>query len=193
MDLSSYAPGTIAVSWDQSKSGTLASSDTLYFALSSDNGTSWSNNIEAFQDDNPSSSFLLHRADCLYDQQFKIQFYFNFNSSSKYVYLDNINLYNLPPDTSITFKINDQQVYLDANGDPQAGAQPLTASSSSVLVNTAGISSPGFSYACHRDVSKLVKTYPIVPGEQHHTGNANYTVGTSPLIPVNMSLMRAGP
>jgi hypothetical protein len=50
-----------------------------------------------------------------------------------------------------------------------------------VLVNTnlSAIDSGkyGYFYTCQRDVSKLVKTYPIVPGEQHHTGNALYTVG----------------
>jgi hypothetical protein len=176
-NLSSYAPGTIAVAWDQDEGGTLEPGDTLYFALSGDGGNSWSSNIEAFHDDNPHSPFYYIIPDGYMTSSFKIRFYFNFDDSAEYVYLDNFKILNLPPDTSITFKINDQQVYLDANGDPQAGVQPLTASSSSVLVNTAGTDSPGFSYACHRDVSKLVKKYPIVPGEPHHTGNFKYTVG----------------
>ena len=177
LDLSSYAPGTIAVAWDQSAYGWLESSDTLYFAFSGDGGNTWSSNIEAFHDDNPSSPFYYVVPDAYKTGSFKIRFYFNFDDTAEDVYIDNFYVYNLPPDTDITFKINDQQVYLDANGNPQAGSGNLTASSSSVLVNTAGVSSPGFSYACHRDVSKLVKTYPIVPGEQHHTGNAKYTVG----------------
>ena len=176
-DLSSYTPGEIAVYWDQDESGTLEFDDTLYFAFSGDGGSTWSSNIEVFNDDNPDSPFSYIVPDEYVTSNFKIRFYFNFDDSAEYVEIDNIKFLNLPSDTSITFKINDQQVYLDANGDPQAGAQPLTASYSAALVNTAGTSSAGFSYACHRDVSKLVKTYPIVPGEEHHTGNAKYTVG----------------
>ena len=55
---------------------------------------------------------------------FKIRFYFNFDDPAEYVYLDNIKVYYMPPDTSITFKINNQQVYLDGNGNPQAGFRP---------------------------------------------------------------------
>ena len=89
----------------------------------------------------------------------------------KYCYLDNISIIVRPPDNSVVFKINDQQVSLDAGGNPQTGGE-VTASVSSVLVNTTG-----YSYACRRDVTELVKKYPVVPGEQHHTGNTKYTVG----------------
>jgi hypothetical protein len=179
IDLSSYAPGTVAVYWEQTKGGTLESSDNLCFALSGNGGNTWSSNIEAFHGNNPARPKYYIVPDAYKGSNFKIRFYFNFNDSAEYVYLDDIKVFYLPPDTSITFQINGQQVYLDADGNPQAGSGNLTASSSAVMVNEVGVLPPnfGYSYACYRDVSKLVKKYPVVPGEPHHTGNAVYTVG----------------
>ena len=178
INLNSYASGTTALYWEQDESGTLESSDTLYYALSSDGGATWSSNIEAFHDDNPTSTHYYIVPDGYMTSTFKMRFYFNFNDSAEYVTLDNIKVLSMPPDTSITFKINDQQVYLDASGDPQAGAQPLTASYSAILVApSVGTTVPGYFFACYQDVSKLVKKYPVVPGEPHHTGNYDYTVG----------------
>ncbi len=91
--------------------------------------------------------------------------------SQQYCYLDNITIIVRPPDTSITFKINGVQYSLAGDGTPQVGGE-LTASMSTVIVNTTG-----YSYACHRNVTSLVQKYPVVPGEQHHTGNYKYTVG----------------
>ncbi len=91
--------------------------------------------------------------------------------SQEYCYLDNIQINVCPPDTSALFQINGQQVSLDGNGNPQLGGE-VSANTAQVLVNTSG-----YSYACKADVSKLIKKYPVVPGEQHHTGNASYNVG----------------
>jgi hypothetical protein len=179
LDLSSYTPGTVALYWNQDTGGTLESSDNLVYALSADGGATWSSNIEAFHDDNPTSPFWAILPTGYLTDNFKFRFYFSLNDAAEYVYLDNIKVLEMPPDTAVTFKINGQQVYLDASGDPQAGAQDLTASTSAVLINRAGVDADkqGYSFACHRDVSKLVKKYPVVAGEQHHNGNALYTVG----------------
>jgi hypothetical protein len=245
---------SVSVSWDQWKTGTLNSSDILYFFLSSDNGSTWSSSFTAGSSANLTGSAvnMIYSIPSQYlTSGFEIRFYIAGFGSGKYCCLDNIKItpaytsadgldyalssnggatwsgnfqafrgdigstmvnfscdvtaqYNTaanfrikfslvgmggaqqyadidsmkitvrPPDNSISFLINGQQVYLDSNNNPQAGSQPLTTTSGAVLINS-GYS--GFSYACHKDVSKLVKTYPIVPGEQHHTGNANYTVG----------------
>jgi hypothetical protein len=148
--------------------------DGLDFAIY--NGSGWSSNIQAFRGPgNPSSSFTYDISSQYASGNFKIRFYLvGMGGSQQYCYLDNIKLIVRAPDTSISFSINGQQVYLDGNGDPQSGSQPLTAAAASVIVNSGW---DGFSYACHTDVSKLVKKYPVVPGEQHHTGNAEYTVG----------------
>jgi hypothetical protein len=176
LNLSSFTPGTVCVTWEQTETGTLEEEDTLYFALSDDGGDNWSSDIEAFHDDSPSSYFWYHIPDAYLTGNFMIRFYFNFNDPAEYVNLDNIKVSYMVPDTSITFKINDQQVYLDASGEPQAGASPLTSERSNVMPNNMLGTSEGYSYASMRDVSKLVKKYPVVPGEEHHTGNTKYTV-----------------
>jgi Tfp pilus assembly protein PilX len=151
-----------------------SSSDGLYFALY--DGTSWGANIQAFcGPSNPTSSFSydIPNSNQYLINGFKFRFYLaGMSGSQEYCYLDNIKIIVSPPDTSVSFSINGTPVSLDANGNPQLGGE-VTASTAQVLVNTTG-----FSYACKADVSKLVKKYPIVPGEQHHTGNAAYTVGS---------------
>jgi hypothetical protein len=175
LNLTSYGSGLFNVSWDQRESGSLSSGDTLYFAFSGDGGNTWSPNYEAFHGNDPVTPFSCSIPDEYLTNNFKIRYYFNFNSSSEFVYLDNIRITYLPVDTQITFKINDQQVYLNGS-DPVAGLNPLTAGRSYAMLNTMWGNPYGFSYACVRDVTALVKTYPINPSEEHHTGNAKYTV-----------------
>jgi Tfp pilus assembly protein PilX len=175
-DLSSYLAGTTGIYWANSKSGTLESDDIMYFAFSGDGGTTWSENIEAYTGTSTIDYFTYVIPVAYQTSTFKIRFFSNLNSAAEYFLIDNIKIYQLPPDTSITFKINGEQVYLD-DGVPASGAQPLTAERSQVLFNDLTGNPTGFSYACYRDVSELVKMYPIVAGENHHTGNANYTVG----------------
>jgi hypothetical protein len=171
VDLSSYTPGMVSVFWNQTETGTLSSTDALYYAISADGGTTWSADYEVFHDDSPHSFGSFTVPSDYMTSSFKVRFYFTFDGSSEYLDLDNIKILSTPPDTSVTFSIAGQQVSLDGDGDPQLGGS-LTGTSFSVLMNTSG-----YSYACKADVSKLVKTYPIVEGEQHHTGNAEYTVG----------------
>jgi len=176
LNLSSYASGTISVIWDQDENGNLSSSDTLYYAVSADGGNTWSSNMTAFHDDNPSSPFTYTVPDAYLTNNFKIRFYFNFDSTSKYVYLDNIKVVQtlLTPDTSVLFKINDTRVYFDAQNNPQSGGTTgeVTAGEQAAIAN-----SPGYSYACHRDVTQLLKTYSDLGANGNHTGNGIYTVG----------------
>jgi hypothetical protein len=178
VDLSSYDENCIAIAWTQTESGTQEPDDTLYYAFSGDDGATWSENYVAFSDDSPTSAFFaLVPADYL-TGAFKFRLYNDFDAAEEYVRLDNIYLYYVPPDDDCVFKIENEQVYLDANGDNQTGAQPLTASFNAVLQAPPSVLDyPGYFYACYRDVTKLVKAYPSVEGETHHTGNANYTVG----------------
>lgn len=152
--------------------------DGLDFAISANGGNNWSSNIQAFRGNIGASwsTFTCNlTGQYLTSSNFKLRFYLvGMGGSQEYANIDDIKIIARPPDTAITFSINDEQVYLDAGGNPQAGAQPLTAFSGSIIVNE---SWGGYSYACNRDVSKLVKKYPVVAGEQHHTGNAKYTVG----------------
>jgi Tfp pilus assembly protein PilX len=175
-DLSSYLAGTTGVYWENSESGTLEASDIMYFAFSGDGGITWSENIEAYTGTSTIDYFTYVIPTAYQTSTFKIRFYTNLNSNAECFLLDNFKIYSLPPDPSITFKINGEQVYLDS-GVPTSGAQPLTAERSQVLFNDLTGNPTGFSYACYRDVSELIKMYPVVAGENHHTGNANYTVG----------------
>jgi hypothetical protein len=183
-NLSPYAPnGPVMISWDEwvsSGSAAPGTGDGLDFAFY---GSSWSGYVQDFRGNiGGSSSNPVHKSytipgDIFSSQYltggFKIKFKLvGFSGTNQYCYIDNIAITARPPDTSVVFKINGQQVYLDAQGLPQVGASPVTASESGIIVNTRG-----YSYACHRDVSELVKKYPVIPGESHHTGNATYTVG----------------
>jgi hypothetical protein len=176
LNLSSYASGTVSVIWDQDENGNLSSSDTLYYAVSGDGGNTWSSDMTAFHDDNPSSPFTYTVPDTYLTNNFKIRFYFNFDNTSKYVYLDNIKVVQttLPPDTSVLFKINGTRVYFDAQNNPQSGGTTgeITAGVQASIANN-----PGYSYACHRDVTQLLKAYSNLGDHGNHTGNGTYTVG----------------
>ncbi len=183
LDLSSYAPGTVKVIWNQDEGGTLESTDMLYFAFSSNNGTSWSGDILAFQNDNPPESFNYTIPDIYLTNGFQMRFYIlGFAESGEYCYLDNITVTTsaMIPDTSVAFKIDGNQVFFSDNGTPQQGAQELIASSSQVMTNYLGSDDPsGFSYVCFKDVTALVKAFSVKAPDPavNHPGNAIYTVG----------------
>ena len=181
VDLTPYAPGTVIVSWDQSESGSLEPDDGLDFALSADGGFNWSSNIQAFRDNiggSPTRYTYVIPAQYL-TINFKIRFYLNSfsNSDDGYAYIDNIAVQVMPPDTSVVFEIDGQQVYLDTDGTPKKGALPLTASRFQVLPNASGIN--GFSYAAYRDVTQLVRTFSAKAPDPaiNHPGNGTYAVG----------------
>jgi hypothetical protein len=178
IDLSACTDGRFALRLNQYESGTLESNDTLYYALSSDGGSTWSGNYQLFSDDSPSSTYYDYLDPAYAQGSFMIRFYCNFNSADEYAQLDNIKIFYMPADTSITFKIDGTQVYFNG-AVPAEGAQPITASFSAELINETGLDSGkyGYSYACYKDVTDLVQTYPEVPGEEHHTGSYEYTVG----------------
>jgi len=183
LNLSSYAPGTVSVSWDQSESGTLEPDDGLDFALSADGGITWSSNIQAFRDDIGSSAVRYsYSIPAQYlAASFKMRFYLqSFAGDSEYCYIDNIAISVTSPDTSVVFKIDGNQVYFDGEGTPKKGAQPITADRFQVLPNYDSDGSPnGFSYACYKDVTSLVKTFSAKAPDPatNHPGNGTYTVG----------------
>jgi hypothetical protein len=181
INMASYNPaaGRFALYLSQSESGTLEADDTLYYALSSNNGTTWSEDHELFSDDSPSSSYYEYLDQNYMNGNLKIRFYCNFNSADEYARLDNIKLFYMPADTSVKFKIDGEQLYFDGSGDPLSGNQSITASYNAVLINGAGLDSNkyGYSYACYKDVTDLVQKYPEVPGEEHHNGSYEFTVG----------------
>ncbi|MFC2001954.1 hypothetical protein ACFLUZ_05600 [Chloroflexota bacterium] len=182
LDLSSYASGTIEVSWDHWEEDSLESGDALRFQFSDDGGDNWSDMITAFSNDIGSTPeyFSYTVPDEYLTNDFKFRFYLQgFGDDDEYCHVDNFAISEeiFTADESVIFKINDTQVYLDAQGDPQQGAQPLTAGSAQTFRNPWQSGYAGFSYACKRDVTKLVKAYSDLGSGENHTGNGEYTVG----------------
>jgi hypothetical protein len=177
LDLSAAPSGT-QVRWKQRESGTLEPDDALQFQFSGDGGASWSSVITAFNDDIGSSwvTFNYTIPDQYLTANFKIRFYLRgFSGSGEYAYLDDICITptKAVADTSVYLKINGVQVYLDENGEAKQGAKEIAASRCSVLENKPGT----YSYACYRDVTKLVQTFSSLGEADNHTGNGVYTVG----------------
>ncbi len=161
-----------------------SSSSGLDFAFSGDGGSNWSAYEEAFRGDLGSSSGLyFHPIPSAYQTaNFIFRLKLVGGGVSQQVYLDNIKIVNLPPDTSVSFKISNAT---------KEHTENLTAERSYVMFNTLSGSPEGFSYACVRDVTTLVRTYPDVAGEEHHTGNAIYEVGDA-LADTNSNFSFAG-
>jgi hypothetical protein len=93
IDLSSCPSGTAVISWYQSEAGTLETDDILYYALF--DGTSWSSNILAFQNDIGSTPIkkTVTIPDAYLTSGFKIRFTLSgFSSYDEYCYIDNIAL-----------------------------------------------------------------------------------------------------
>jgi hypothetical protein len=148
----------------------VTSADGLDFSFSSNGGTSWSGDIEAFRGDIGSSNeqFVYTVPDDYLSGNFKMRFkVVGMTGTGQAVYVDNIKILVLPPDTSAYIRINDTQVYLDGDGNPQIGFDELTADESWVLLNTTG-----YSYSCKVDITELVQEYSA-----DNTGKAKYTVG----------------
>lgn len=177
MNLSSYSPGSIVVEWDQQGTSSLEGADGLQFQFSADGGSSWGPLLTAFMDDTSSEYFHYVVPDAYLTGQFKMRFYLaDMNGSSEYAYIDNFAVAQITgtADTGARFWINGQQVYLDGDGQPQQGAQDITASRAPVLGNK---NRGNYSYAGFLDVTKLVKAYSDLGSNNNHTGNGEYAVG----------------
>jgi len=184
VDLTAYSEGEAIVEWDQDESSSLSATDGLTFQISNDNGTNWSDPITAFYDDitmpDYSEAYFYYIIPEEYlTANFKLKFHLE-GFADDYCYLDDIAVAQITAtvDTTAFLKINDVQVYLDGNGDPQQGVQDLTATTSSAIA----FEKPDeYAYACYLDITKLVQEYSEEVedewGGECHTGNAKYTVG----------------
>ncbi len=174
LDLSSYGSGEVGIAWSQDESGSLEDSDRLYFAFSGDGGNTWSNNFEAFRNDNPPSLFMYTVPDEYYTDAFKMRIYlYGFSGSGEYCFLDDILVYKRSTtraDDEIIFKIDGTQVYFDGE-TPQQGAGDIVADESQVIDIEYYGQPHGYSYACFKDVTELVREFAA------QGGNGTYTVG----------------
>jgi hypothetical protein len=107
IDLSMFTPGSVTISWEQSEGGRLEEYDILYYAFSSDNGSSWSTNEEAFHDDNPSSSKAVDIPAEYLTDQFKMRFELAGFDSTEYCYIDNIKVsFDFPETGGLDFSLS---------------------------------------------------------------------------------------
>jgi hypothetical protein len=182
LNLSSYIGQALSVTWNQSESGTLTSSDGLQFQFSGDGGNTWSMLYTAFTGNITSGTFTLSIPSQYITNSFKLRFYLMGFSTGKVCYVDDIKIYstNQAADLNVFLKINGTQVYFDSNGVPQqggGGAQNLTADRAQVI-NNADYGNPhGYSYSSFKDVTALVRAFSAVGSNGNRTGNATYTVG----------------
>jgi hypothetical protein len=107
INLNSYLPNTVTITWDQWESN-IAAGDGLNFELSADGGATWSSPIKAFDYSDLAAghigttakpfTYTFSTSDYL-TSNFKIQFSLvGFSSTSHYCYIDNISL-NVPTPT----------------------------------------------------------------------------------------------
>ncbi len=176
---------------------TYSSADKLQFALSNDDGATWSNYITAFTGDKIGSSEYVSTVTYQYTipityltSHFKAKLYIvGFNGPGQHCCVDNIRINALNPDTGLTFKIDNGSgakiVYFDSNGNPatssSAANQVVSTHTQALLTysysTTAAPAFNGFAYSCYRDVTALVKKYanqPVSPATNFN-GHATYT------------------
>lgn len=182
LDLSSYASGTVKVSWQQWENGYLESSDALRFQFSSDGGSSWGSLITAFSNDIGSwpQSFSYTVPDQYLTNNFMMRFYLDyFGGSGEYCYIDNIEIVEslLAADETCIFEIDGSPVYFD-NGVPTQGSGEITADISQVINNLDYGNPHGYSYSSFKDVTDLVREFSQEGVAGNRPGNATYTVGS---------------
>ncbi len=174
LDLSSFGSGEVGIAWDQEEWGSLEYNDRLYFSFSDDGGSTWSSDIEAFRDDNPPSLFMYTVPDEYLTPNFRMRLYlYGFEGSGEYCYLDDIMVYvrsTTRADDTIIFKIDGNQVYFDGE-TPRQGVGDIVADESQVIDIEYGGNPHGYSYACFKDVTALVRNFAA------QGGNGTYTVG----------------
>ena len=193
LDLSTCTDGTVVISWEQWVSGIPGSGDGLDISFSADDGQNWGPNIPVFRG-NIGSERVPYQ--CTIPTQymtsgFRVRVHLvGFAGYGLNCNLDNIEINELPADSSVVFKIGNtdgsgfKQVYYDAAGQPRQGSQKLLATRSQSVrnyaQNTDDTYSPhGYSYSGFCDVTALVNQYSTkAPAPAvNHPGWATYSVG----------------
>jgi hypothetical protein len=150
IDLSAYVGKTVEVSWQQSEYGTLESTDRLYFAFSTNGGSTWSGNIEAFRDDNPPASFAYTIPDQYLTANFKMRFYlYGFSNYLEYCYIDDIII-----TASTGSSVEDAKVNRVMFGP--AGSTVQITSNDWQVASTPDAVEGSWSYSCYYDATDIV-------------------------------------
>lgn len=187
VNLSGFSEGDVKVMWNQDEGGSLESSDKLWFAFSSNNGSSWGGNELAFAGNNPPATKEFTIPQTYLTENFSMRFYIEGfdgggSGGTEYCYIDTITITtsDMIPDTSVEFKIDGNLVYFAGDGTPETGAnEKIVADWSDSMANTIGATPEGYSYVCFKDVTALVKAFSAKAPDPaiNHPGNAFYTVG----------------
>jgi hypothetical protein len=162
VDLSSYVGKMMTISWDQDEGGNLGSADGLEFSISGNDGATWSDQIEAFHNDNPESPFTYTIPASYLTSGFKIKFYLDIMSGAdQYAYIDDISISQA--DMGV-----DRVVF---NGTV------VTADTQQAKENTfSGNPTGTWSYSCSYDATELVKQM-IADNDLDPNGAGDYVVG----------------
>jgi hypothetical protein len=181
LDLSPYVDyDLVRVTWNQDASSGVDDDEGLYLAFSGDGGSSWSDDggdaIEVFLGNSPPSAYSCTIPTEYITDSFRMKLFWNAHNIQDCVYIDNINVEAIAEvcDDSVVFEVNGTQYYFDSDGDPVSGSGEITAgvTDQHFLENFTSSGVPnGFSYACKKDVTQLVKFAGIT------NGNGTYTVG----------------
>jgi hypothetical protein len=177
-DLSSYAPESVTVSWQNwLYYENIESEDCFQYALHNSSGwgswnTVWCND---YQIGTSPKTFTITVPNDYLTSDFKIKFQITgFSDRNEYCYFDNFTISvesDTIADTSVIFKINGTQVCFDEFGNPITGFEEITADQYQVRENYDPYGGPeGFSYSCKKDVTELLKEFA-------NQGNGTYTVG----------------
>lgn len=180
------ATSAVAVEWKQWVSGTLHSGDELDYQIATV-GPAWSDSFVAFKygdtvaTSRPQSANFLFTIPRQYlTADFQVRFYLNgFSGSNEYCCIDDIAVVKMDADASVKFAIDGSQVYFDSDGNPKKGTTELTTDTAQILPNFNDETVHGYSYACFKDVTDLVKTFSRKAPDPatNYPGNGNYTVG----------------
>jgi hypothetical protein len=192
LDLSDYEDETVIVSWQQNDDNTMEDDDYLYFALY--DGSSWSDNILAFQGDetSPGTFSYVIPSDYL-DSNFKLRFELDMNRSSDCIDLDDITI--AVGGGSLEYPDNPTLESLQVLVEETARVNkvlfndvPVTADAYQTLYPDQFVGDPTFGgtwfYTATSDVTDLIKQW-IDDGDIESNGEGDYTlghyyVGTSP-------------
>jgi hypothetical protein len=182
LDLSDYVGQALSITWNQSETGSLTSSDGLQYQFSGDGGNTWSMLYTAFTGNITSGPFAPQSIPSSYiTNSFKVRFYLLGFGSGKVCHLDDIQIYNngQSADPGASLKINGIQVSFSlTNGLPQQGITQDLIADKQQIINNADYANPnGYSYSSFKDVTALVRAYSPNGANGNKPGNATYTVG----------------
>jgi hypothetical protein len=187
IDLSTYSPDKVVLSWHQNTNNTLESTDRFYYGFSTNGGLIWTY-YEAFSNDvNGNFSVPENIINQYLKDNLQIRFRHNFNESNDYVNIDNIMIAVLD-DPVIAKKVN-KVIFSAENSVTHIGDTVQITADQWAIQDNPGASVDAWSYSCFKDVTGFVNQL-ILEGKLEANGSGLYKVGhvidTSGTTPYNL-------